>query len=576
MEKPREQETQHALLVVLGKFAQEMGLIAGIESVKLGQKSYDHTPQAKVLEFLVAILSGAKYLQDISLAAHPLDKDVAVAQAWGQRSWADYSGVSRTLSKLSWVEARMIVAVLERVGAPYIESELKLIQQLGQMIEQDGDLTGIPVSNTSRTYPNAAYGHMDDEIRLGYQAGVTSLRSPTYGRLWLSVEHHAGDTVSCTQAEALVLAAEKRTGLHPRRRTELLQERITAFQKERQPTEKRLESQKTGLEKALSAQSETLTQLQEARLTPETKPERIQSLERRSLRREQAVAAAQKRLEKTLRLLQTHSEQEKVLQDRLQRFEQENTGNLAPSEIRFRIDAGFGTYDNIALLIEMGYELYTKLHNHKVVQVLQKKVQPETTWTQVGKNAEMVAWPALKLDHCPYPLSVGLERFHTGDKKLKHSALAYFGNAPVTENLPAWFGEYNGRQTIEAGIKETKQVFYLHRLKVRSEPAIYVQEAMTIFAANFIRWSTVWIKQRAKPGNDQLQIEKMGVKRQVQVLAHTSAKVIQNSEGMLLRFSPASCLAGKSLQFRPLERPVYPNYFLPLFTFLTMIAQRLR
>jgi hypothetical protein len=195
---------------------------------------------------------------------------------------------------------------------------LKLIQELRQAIEEDGDLTGIPVSNTSCTYPNAAYGHMDDEIRLGYQAGVTSLRSPTYGRLWLSVEHHAGDTVSCTQAEALGLAAEKRTGLRPRRRTELLLERIAAFQKERQPTEKRLESQKAGLEKALSAQTETLTQLQKARLTQETQPEHIQSLERRSLRREQTVAAAQKRLEKTLRLLQAHTEQEKVLRERQQ------------------------------------------------------------------------------------------------------------------------------------------------------------------------------------------------------------------------------------------------------------------
>ncbi len=480
------------------------------------------------------------------------------------------------MSKLSWVEARMIVTVLERVSAPFIENELKLIQQLGQVIEQDGDLTGIPVSNTSRTYPNVAFGHMDDEIRLGYQAGVTSLRSPTYGRLWLSVEHHAGDTVSCTQAEALVLASEKRTGLRPRRRTELLQVRIEAFQKERQPTEKRLESQKVALEKADAAQQETLIQLQEARLTPETKPERIRSLAHRSLRREQAVETAKKRIEKTQRLLQAHAEQEKVLQDRLQRFEQENADNLTPSEIRFRIDAGFGTYDNIALLIEMGYELYTKLHSHKIVQALQKRVQPETTWIRVGKNADMLAWPALQLEHCPYPLAVGLERFHTGDKKLKHSALAYFGNALVTEDLPAWFGEYNGRQTIEAGIKETKQVFYLNRLKVRSEPAIYVQEAMTIFAANFIRWSAVWIKQHAKPDQNQLHIEKMGIKRQVQVLAHTSAKVIQNSEGMLLRFSPASCLAGKSIQFQALEKPVCSNYFMPLFTFLTMIAQRLR
>jgi hypothetical protein len=576
MANQREQETQHALLVAWGKVAQEIGLISGIEAVKLGQKNYAHTPQAKVIEFFVAILSGAKYLQDISLAAHPLDKDPAVAQSWGQTSWADYSGVSRTMSKLSWEEARALVAVMERISKPWIESELKLIQGLGKIVEQDGDLTGIPVSNTSWTYPNTAYGHMDDEIRLGYQAGVTSFHSPTYGRLWLSVDHHAGDTVSCTQAEALALAAEARTGLRPRRRTELLQGRIEAFQKERQPTETRLERQKVALEKAHSAKQETLDQLQAAQLAPKTKPERIQSLEQRVLRRDQAITVAQKRFEKTLRLLQASMEQEKIMCARLRRFEQENADNSNPGPIRFRLDAGFGTYDNMALLIEMGYELYTKLHNHKVTQALLKLVQPQDTWSRVGKNAEMVAWPALKLEHCPYPLSLGLERFHTGDKKLKHSTLAYFGTAPVTDDLPAWFGKYNGRQSIEAGIKETKQVFYLHRLKVRSEPAIYLQEAMTIFAANFIRFAAVWIDQHSQPDHNQLEIRKMGIKRQVQVAAHASAKVILNSDGMLLMFSPASSLAGKSLWFRAAEKPVRPNCFSPLFTFLVMIAQRLR
>src|SRR5664279_3440798 len=88
-------------------------------------------------------------------------------------------------------------------------------------------------------------------------------------------------------------------------------------------------------------------------------------------------------------------------------------------------------------------------------------------------------------------------------------------------------------QTIEAGIKEGKQVFYLHKIKVRSEPAIYLQEAMTIFAANFIRWAAIWIEQHTQPDKNQFEIRKMGIKRQVQVAAHTSAKVILNSEGIL-------------------------------------------
>jgi hypothetical protein len=128
MDMAQEQETQHALLIPWGNFAREIGLLSGIESVKLRQKVYAHTPQAKVLGFLVAILSGAKYLQDISLAAHPLDKDLAVAQAWGQASWADYTGVSRTLKSLNWAEAHEIVNVLERVSQPFLDSKLSVLR----------------------------------------------------------------------------------------------------------------------------------------------------------------------------------------------------------------------------------------------------------------------------------------------------------------------------------------------------------------------------------------------------------------------------------------------------------------
>ena len=92
----------------LGSFAEHIGLVEQMEAVSLKQKRYWHTPQTKVLEFLVAILAGVKHLQDISLSAHPLDKDQAVAEAWGQPDWADYSGVSRTLSGLSWEEAEQI------------------------------------------------------------------------------------------------------------------------------------------------------------------------------------------------------------------------------------------------------------------------------------------------------------------------------------------------------------------------------------------------------------------------------------------------------------------------------------
>src|SRR6266849_7659113 len=132
------QNTQHAFLVAWGWFAEQIGLIQQLQAVSLKQKHYHHRPQTKVLEFLVAILAGLQHLQEISLAAHPLDKDQAVAQAWGQPAWADYSGVSRTLSGLSWDEVKQITRVLEQVSQPVINAELQLLRMQGNRVRMDG------------------------------------------------------------------------------------------------------------------------------------------------------------------------------------------------------------------------------------------------------------------------------------------------------------------------------------------------------------------------------------------------------------------------------------------------------
>jgi len=606
-DKSEVQYTQHAFLAAWGWFAEHIGLPRRLLAVSLHQKRYHHTPQGKVLEFLVAILAGLKHLQDISLSAHPLDKDLAVAQAWGQAGWADYSGVSRTLSGLSWEEARQIAGVLDQVSQPYIEAELKLLVSQEQRICYDGDLTGLPVSNTSQTYPNAAFGHMDDEIRLGYQAALVSLKSPTYGRLWLSIAHHPGDTVSCTQAEALVLAAEARTGLRPRRRTELLRDRIQAFEQQMTQIRGRLETQKQLVQRTTDRLAESEEQKQDcqrqldelvSQYQTENRKERptsrlaqarkrLQASVKRLKSRERTWQEAQRRLDKTTRRWEGQQAELSLLTERLARFEQDNAEAPAPVTAEFRLDAGFGSYENIALLIEMGYEVYTKPHSHRVVTYLRQQVDDGdsssaatlTAWVRVGANAELVAWTQMQLKGCPYPLDVALERFYTG-KTRKHSALLHFGSDLVTRNLPAWFEHYNGRQTIEAGIKESKQVFCLHHIKVRSEPAIFLQECFVIFAANFIRWASLWLADQAQPAENTLNVPKLGIKRQVQVAAHVSAQVIRNSEGRLLKFSEHSAFAGKVLQlpgsgYPPPNKPKY-WFLMPFFVKSHLIAQPLR
>ena len=225
-----QQMTQHAMLGIWGLFARRMGLVQAIETIQLKQKTRTHTPQTKVLEFLVAMLGGLSHLQDISRSGHPLDQDHLLAEAWGQLAWADYSGVSRALSQLTTAEVAALTAALDNVSQPFVDQEVTLaLEKAGELV-YDADLTGRPVSSTSTSYPNAAFGHMGDTIELGYQAALVSLHSPTYGRLWLANELHPGDTVSMTRTQALVMAAEARTGRRPRRRTERLAERLAAAQ----------------------------------------------------------------------------------------------------------------------------------------------------------------------------------------------------------------------------------------------------------------------------------------------------------------------------------------------------------
>ena len=99
-----------------------------------------------------------------------------------------------------------------------------------------------------------------------------------------------------------------------------------------------------------------------------------------------------------------------------------------------------------------------------------KNETPNSPIDSLGKIAQEIGLisgiEAVKLNQkvCEHCYEALLYRQNT-----KAQCPGTLGNTPVTTDLPAWFGKYNARQTIDAGIKETKQVFYLHRLKVPPE-----------------------------------------------------------------------------------------------------------
>ena len=570
------QLTHHAMLVPWGQFAQFLGLTGQISAVPIHQKTVDHSPQAKVLEFLVSNLAGLAHLKEISLAAHPLDQDNVVAQAWGQTSWADYSGVSRTLAGLAAQETENILRVLARISQPFIDKEAILaLRQAGRLI-LDGDLSGRPVSDTSQTYPEVAYGHMDDQVHLGYQAALVSLQSPTYGRLWLSVTQHPGDTVSCTEAEPMIRRSEAILGLRPTRRLDMLRQRVEILESRQSSLKEALEKANQSLEEAHHRLDEVIQQViqweqcvQEAETTYQEKQRpvrphsqlaqnrtKLACYQKRQKRREAVVSQAERRLKRRQNEWQSWQSEMDLLRQRQDHFERDNQTNTTPIHAVFRLDAGFGTAENMALLIEMGYEVYSKPHGNWLTHRLKNWVNEQSHWECVGQNAEMVAWHAKELPDFPYPLDIALERFHTG-KKVRLTGLIHFGQDPVASDPPqgtpltTWFKRYNQRQTVEAGNKEEKQVFELHHLKVRSRSGILLQEQFVAFAANFVRWATLWlVEDCANIAEGWLDPAHPHIKEQVKVGAQSLAWVSWYEQGCLLRFEDHSVFASRSLKVK--------------------------
>jgi hypothetical protein len=565
---PRITRTAHAMLVPWGFFARQMGLVQALERVPLPQRKRWHTPQTKLIEFLVAILGGCAYLQDISRGPHPLDQDQTVAEAWGQPAWADYSGVSRTLNACQPETVTALRQALAQVTQPFIDGEVvQAVQQSGKLL-YDGDLTGRPVSSRSTTYEGASFGWMDDAVQLGYQAALVSMASPTYGRLWLSVTPHPGDVVSSSQAEALVRAAEARTGVRPRRRTELLAQRIAQSQAEVDQAQARLERRRARCQQAWK---ELQAAAQQWRQWQATVAERVAWHRQRGkpagpysrlAKARHKVGVCWRRLQRRNRDLTklrhlVQRQEERVqqlqaevahLQERLVRFTADNQANRSPMPATFRLDGGFGTGENVALLIELGYEVYGKAYGGQVTQALRRRLPARLPWTPVGDNAEMVAWSELSLDFCPYPLDIGLEHFYTGSQE-RYATLLHYGPETTTRDLPAWFAFYNRRQSIEAGVKEGKQVFQMHHLKVRSAAGLAIQEEFAVLAANLVRWASHWLQQQCPQAQAPFNQPRAAVKQLVRVAANTTAWVFWQSEGdLLLMFDELSPFPGLELR----------------------------
>jgi hypothetical protein len=372
--------TQHALMVAGGEFAHEIGLLSRLAQVTMRQKSVVHVPYGKVLSFFMGILTGITHLKDLNEGPHPLAHDWPAIRAWGLVAMAHYSGISRTLAACDPSTVKAITRVLHEVSQPFIDQEVCLLRQKGKHLILDLDMAPRGVSNTSTTFPDAEFGWQGDRVGLGYDAALVTLTCPTYGRLFLSGFHYPRNPVALPRLQKMVRAAEERLGLHPRRRTELVEQRLKKLEQtiaqRRHWLSVQLDKVK-GLQAQLAILPHTISQLEtettvlEAAYRERGRAEKPHSKLAKARRR---LASARNKLSKAPQALQkaqqavaTHQArladlrtEHEELTAHLTRLQDDNAHNNDPVRIIVRVDAGFGTGPNITWLLEMGYTVYTK------------------------------------------------------------------------------------------------------------------------------------------------------------------------------------------------------------------------
>jgi hypothetical protein len=573
------QATQHAMLIPWGRFSRYLDLSKRLRAAVNLRRHKDATPGGDlVLEFGLASLAGYEQLQDLNLGPHPLTKDQAVQDEWDIQ-FRHYTTVSRFLYALDETNVAQVQAVLDDIMQPYIERTVHEVLCRQAYLTLCSDLTGRPVSAYSFTYPpDAVFGYMANQLRKGHQAVLVTLKGLDR-RVHIAAFHHSGNTVAKGCLHESVETAEARLSCRPRRRTELVRQRIATFEFKIAQKKRWVETQQSVIRQQIERQIRLGNQLQA--LKPQL-AELEAHYEGKVVRPHSRLARARKRRASWERQLQSALGQEAqarcALYGHQQRLEQlsterdalvnwlaqlevDNATNPNPVRMRWLLDGGFGDAENVTYLIEMGYDLYTIAHNGKTTQALHKEVPDGARWAQAGVRTQALDIARHKLGDCPYSVRLTLLRWKEGDS-FKYATLVSFSDADALPTADL-FPTYHQRQDVEAGIKQGKGTFSFTKLHVRSPAGIrLLGQFALVFWPNFVRWAADWLADQIRDDTARFTQVLRQVRTQVRVAANTPAVVLTNASGQLLEFSADGPFAGVQIQ---LDSPFVYQFPMPLF-----------
>jgi len=546
------QRTEHAMLVAWGYFSRWHYLAERLRQRVTIPRHHENIPAGDlILEFGLLLLAGSTQLQDLNLGPRPLVKDEAVREAWQITRWGHYTAVSRALKAATAETVHQVVAVLDEVSRPFIEYEVASLVAQEHGLVLYADLSGRPVSAYSASYPEVRWGHMGQTLALGHQHALITLHGQEY-RLHLAGFLHPGDTVSETCLRELIQAAEQRLSCRPRRRVELVQERLEVLARQlaryraqlsqQEQAQQQEQERQRCLQQRLTAQDPLLVQLESQE---GDKPVRPYS----------RLAKARKQQASWRRQLQQSQRREGVIRGQLDRqcarlgqllHQQaelglwhgrllfDNATNANPVAIRIHIDGGFSGGDNLTYLIELGYAVLA-VGKGPSTTALRQELPATAQWVPVTAQVRLWAGPPATVGSCPYPLRRILQHWQARDKQRDSTFLQYPADDPMT--VADVFSTYHQRQHAEAGIKQGKSVFGSRDVRIRSAAGLeLLNQFAFVFWPNFVHWATAWLRPKVRQSSKPFEAVLRTVKTQVQVAAQTPATVVTAPGSRVLAF----------------------------------------
>ena len=103
-------------MCLLGHYLGEEGVLEPLRGVEIAQKTVKHSPQEKLIDALVGILSGCKALFETNVRVRP---DVPLSQGLSAGSVADRSTIQRTLNAFGGENLAQLGEAVGAIGRRY-------------------------------------------------------------------------------------------------------------------------------------------------------------------------------------------------------------------------------------------------------------------------------------------------------------------------------------------------------------------------------------------------------------------------------------------------------------------------